>query len=101
MQASSSTSSSEAREKKNSSREVWRFFRNGLILLAVVFIFDQAIGSFMHYLYFKQKTGPNAETTFEFTRMHADGIILGSSRGRRNYNQNILADSLGITVYNA
>src|SRR6266513_1827037 len=101
MQASSYTSSSEAGEKKNSSRDAWRFFRNGLIFLAVVIVFDQVIGNIMQYLYFKQKTGPNAETTFVFTKVHAEGIILGSSRGRRNYNPNIFADSLGITMYNA
>ncbi len=83
------------------SKGIGKFFRNALILLAVVIAFDQIGGAILHWMYFKQKTGPNAETTFTFTKLHADGIILGSSRGRRNYNPNILADSLGITMYNA
>jgi len=83
------------------SKGVLKFFRNAFILLAVVIVFDQIDGGILHWMYFKQKTGPNAETTFTFTKMNADGIILGSSRGRRNYNPNILADSLGIKMYNA
>ena len=83
------------------STGIRKFFRNALILLVAVIAFDQIGGAIFHFLYFKEKSGPNAETTFTFTRMHADGIILGSSRGRRNYNPKILSDSLGIEVYNA
>src|SRR6185295_4691992 len=78
-----------------------KFFRNGIILLIAVITLDQIGGAILHFMYFKQKAGPNAETTFTLTKMHADGIILGSSRGRRNYNPKIIADSLGISVYNA
>src|SRR5690242_19879136 len=100
MQVSSSTSSSEMLAE-GKPKGLGRFLRNGLIMLGVIFIFDQVVGYFLHYIYFKQKTGPNAETTFVFTKMHADGIILGSSRGRRNYDTRIFADSLGISMYNA
>ena len=86
-------------EKKRN--DLSRFFRNALILLMVTVVVDQLGGAILHYLYFKQKAGPNAETTFTFTKMHDDAFILGSSRGRRNYNPNIIADSLGISVYNA
>lgn len=99
MQVSSSISSSEPGKKKSSGMR--KFFRNGIILLIAVIALDQIGGAILHFMYFKQKAGPNAETTFTLTKMHADGIILGSSRGRRNYNPKIVADSLGISVYNA
>ncbi|MCY7410833.1 MAG: hypothetical protein LH473_11210 [Chitinophagales bacterium] len=83
------------------STGISKFFRNVLILLIVTAVLDQLGGEILHYMYFKQKAGPNAETTFTFTKMHDDGFILGSSRGRRNYNPKIIADSLGISVYNA
>ena len=83
------------------STGITKFFRNAAILLVLVIVFDQIGGWILHFMYFKEKTGPNAETTFTFTKMHSDGIILGSSRGRRNYNPKILEDSLGISVYNA
>jgi len=99
MQASSSTSNSEV--KHQSSRGVGKFFRTVLILLVTLIVFDQMVGLALHWMYFHAKSGPFAETTYTFTKMNSDGIILGSSRGRRNYNPNILADSLGISVYNA
>lgn len=99
MQVNSSISSSEP-EKKNFSG-LRKFFRNGIILLLAVIVLDQVGGVVLHFMYFKQKAGPNAETTFTLTKMHDDGIILGSSRGRRNYNPKIISDSLGISVYNA
>jgi hypothetical protein len=98
MQASSSISSS---DPKKSTRNVFAFFRNGTILLLCVIILDQLGGALLKKMYFAARTGPFAETTHTFTEMNADGIILGSSRGRRNYNPNILADSLGISMYNA
>jgi hypothetical protein len=100
MQVNSSTSSSNI-EAKSASTGLRIFFRNGLLFLLAVIAFDQVTGALLHYLYFKQKNGPNAETTFTFTKMDQDGIILGSSRGRRNYNPQIIADSLGISCYNA
>lgn len=84
--------------KQSDSR---RFFRNALILLIVTAVLDQLCGEILHFMYFRQKAGPNAETTFTFTRMDDDAFILGSSRGRRNYNPKIISDSLGISVYNA
>lgn len=104
MQVSSSTSSSKVEAKPvpvQKSKGLWFLVRNGLILLVTVILIDQGAGALLHYMYFKQKAGPNAETTFVFTKMHDDGIILGSSRGRRNYNPQILSDSLGISIYNA
>jgi len=99
MQANSSTSNSEL--KHQPSRGVGKFFRTALIALATLIVFDQVAGLVLHWMYFHAKSGPFAETTFTFTKMNEDGIILGSSRGRRNYNPKILADSLGISVYNA
>src|SRR5437763_4571920 len=104
MQVSSSTSSFKTEPKtepKRSPNGFLRFGRNGLILLVIIIIFDQVLGVWLHHMYFKQTAGPNAETTFTFTKMHDDAIILGSSRGRRNYNPQMVADSLGISCYNA
>ncbi|MEP7128325.1 MAG: hypothetical protein ABI729_05630 [Chitinophagales bacterium] len=86
---------------KTSSNRLWIFFRNGLLLLLAIILFDQLIGAVLHQMYFSQKNGPAAETTFTFTKMNQDVIILGSSRGRRNYNPQYIADSLGISCYNA
>ncbi|MCS6917807.1 MAG: hypothetical protein RMK52_04960 [Chitinophagales bacterium] len=96
MQASSSTSSSE----RSGGKALRRLLRNGLLLLLAVVVLDQIGGLILRYLYFRQKAGPNAETTFLFSAMKADGLILGSSRGRRNYNSLVLSDTLGFRVYN-
>jgi hypothetical protein len=104
MQVSSSISNSKTGSNPvtpEASAGRWKFFRNGLLLLLAVVAFDQGLGALMHYMYFKQKAGPNAETTFTFTKMKDQAFILGSSRGRRNYNPQIISDSLGITCYNA
>jgi hypothetical protein len=104
MQVSSSTSSFKSETKPGEvkpSGDLRKFLRNGFILLLFVVAFDQGVGALLHYMYFKQKSGPNAETTFTFTKMQSDGIILGSSRGMRNYNPQIIGDSLGISCYNA
>lgn len=96
MQASSSTSSSE-----RSQRAVaLRLLRSGLLLLLAVVLLDRIGGLVLHFMYFRQKSGPNAETTYLLSTMKADGLILGSSRGRRNYNSLTLADTLGFRVYN-
>lgn len=99
MPVSSSTSNS--KPMKTTSNGIWIFFRNGLLLLAAIIVFDQLMGIILHRMYLAQKNGPEAETTFTFTKMSQDAIILGSSRGRRNYNPQFIADSLGITCYNA
>jgi hypothetical protein len=98
MQASSSTSSS---EPKKPASGIAKFFRNAALLLACVIVLDQVGGWVLKKMYFSARTGPFAETTHVFTEVETEGMILGSSRGRRNYNPNLLADSLGITVYNA
>lgn len=98
MQASSSTSSS---KPENKTSGVLKFFRNSAILLVCLIALDQAGGALLKWMYFKARTGPFAETTHTFTEMDSEGIILGSSRGRRNYNPSILSDSLGIEMYNA
>lgn len=100
MPASSSTSSSDQR-KPSASNGRLIFFRNGLLLLLAIIACDQFIGFLMERMYFAQKHGPAAETTFTFTQMNQDAIILGSSRGRRNYNPKYITDSLGISCYNA
>ncbi len=100
MQVSSFISNSKT-ETKAGTNGKWRFLRNGLLFLLTLIVFDQVLGACVHYLYFKQKAGPGAETTFTFTKMNEDAIILGSSRGRRNYNPQIIADSLQISCYNA
>ncbi|MCS6991193.1 MAG: hypothetical protein NZL95_04955 [Chitinophagales bacterium] len=96
MPVSSSTSSSE----RTGRHDLRVLLRNALLLLLVVIVFDQLGGLVLRFLYFQQKSGPNAETTYLFTAMKADGLILGSSRGRRNYNSLTLADTLGFKVYN-
>ena len=100
MPANSSTSSSNPL-RPSASNGLWIFFRNGLLLLLGIIVFDQLIGLILHKMYFAQKHGPSAETTFTFTKMDQDAIILGSSRGRRNYNPQHIADTLGISCYNA
>lgn len=84
----------------NNHTGIKKFFRNCFILLISVVILDFVGGQVMHYLYFKQKSGNAAETTFVMTKCTDDVLILGSSRARRNYNPLILQDSLQMTCYN-
>ncbi len=98
MQVNLSTSSSDRSAQQR--RQVKRFLRHGLLWLGVLVLCDQLIGRIMRELYFMQTSGPLAETTQLFTQVQADALILGSSRGRRNYNPQVFADTLGISVYN-
>ena len=78
-----------------------KFLKIAAILLVVIAALDFAIGKLLHHYYFTEKYGKDAEMTYVFTKVNSDVIITGSSRARRNYNPNIIGDSLNMSCYNA
>lgn len=78
-----------------------KFFKRGLILLALLIVFDQGMGMLMHKLYFSATSGPESEIIYSFTKTDADVIITGSSKARHNYNTPLISDSLQLSCYNS
>jgi hypothetical protein len=73
-------------------------------LLLVLFLLDTVIGYFLNKYYFAQTHGESAVLTSTIdnpTSQKGDLLIFGSSKAKRNYNPQILSDSLLITCYNA
>lgn len=78
-----------------------KFLKTAVILFFALAILDFAVGKLLHHYYFTEKYGKDAEMTYVFTHVNSDVIITGSSRARRNYNPNIIGDSLQLSCYNA
>lgn len=78
-----------------------KFLKVAVILFLVIALLDFAIGKLLHHYYFTEKYGNDAEMTYSFTKVNSDVIITGSSRAKRNYNPNIIGDSLHLSCYNA
>jgi len=80
--------------------QVLKFSKRLLILLIALFIVDQALGFILEKIYFGQKKGQFAQTTFSINKTNQDLLIFGSSRAVRHYSPKILSDSLRLSVYN-
>ncbi|MBS1773851.1 MAG: hypothetical protein JST82_13410 [Bacteroidetes bacterium] len=75
--------------------------KRGLILLAVVFVLDFAIGSWLKQMFFKQKHGDDAVTSYVIEHANDSILIFGSSRASHHYVPDVLSAATGETVYNA
>jgi hypothetical protein len=72
-------------------------------LLLALIVLDAVIGSFLNKYYFTQTHGEYAVLTNTLdnpTNQKSDLLIFGSSKAKRNYNPQIISDSLQITCYN-
>jgi hypothetical protein len=77
------------------------FLRSFLISACLVFVLDLIGGKILSTIYYSQKCGIMYNTTFAIDSSKADLIILGSSKASRHYVSDLIADSTGLTVYNA
>lgn len=81
----------------------YNFIKTGqkLFLFAIlIFVLDLLIGSAFEYLFFKQKSGLYARTTYGLEKSTADLLIFGSSSAIHHYYPAVFEDSLNFTAYN-
>ncbi len=85
----------------SSFRQIIRFFLRFLLIILIILICDQVIGTILKRFYFSQESGVGYQTTYAMDSTVADVIILGSSRANHSYVPDIIEDSLHYTCYNA
>jgi hypothetical protein len=73
---------------------------NLIIVVAIVFLLDFAIGRTLRYFYFKQTSGLQFRTTYAMEKANADVLIFGSSRASHHYVPEVFEDSLKLSYYN-
>lgn len=77
-----------------------RFVISIIQFLLVLALIDVAFGWCCDYLQAHVRSGDARRVRYAITEGSADMLIMGSSRAHRHYNPAILADSLGLKVYN-
>lgn len=80
--------------------EMKSFIIKILVFFGVVALIDFAFGSVCNYLYFHSKGGDTYKINYAVQNNCSDVLVMGSSRANHHYNPDILADGLGVTVYN-
>ena len=83
-----------------SFRLVKRFIFRFTLIVFIIFMCDQVIGHFLHFLYFNQQSGELYRTTYAVNTTKAEILIFGSSRANHHYVSDIIQDSLHSTVFN-
>ena len=73
------------------------FAKNMILFLLIFFAIDSLFGIVFDKIFFVQKR----KLTYAIEQSNESLLILGSSRAQHHYNSQILADSLGLSVYNA
>jgi hypothetical protein len=73
---------------------------NILMVAAVVFLLDFAIGRTLRHFYFKERSGVHYRTTYAIDSTTADFLIFGASRATHHYVPGVFEDSLKQTYYN-
>jgi len=71
-----------------------------LLLFAVVFIFDAAIGAVLKHYYFKQESGLQYRTTYSIEKTKADLLVFGASRANHHYHPKVFEKGLKMSYYN-
>ncbi len=71
------------------------------MLLIVVFVLDFSIGSWLKKMFFKQKHGDDAVTSYVIEHANDSILVFGSSRASHHYVPDVLSSITGKTVYNA
>ncbi|MDZ7739352.1 MAG: hypothetical protein U5K32_09895 [Bacteroidales bacterium] len=83
------------------SGKKWAFTKRALVFVFIVFLADLVVGLGLRYYYFRQESGQLYRTTYSVDSTEAGAIIFGSSRANHHYKPPVLADKLGMEVYNA
>jgi hypothetical protein len=71
-----------------------------LIFTILVIALDFVVGWGLEYLYFKQKVGLYARTTYGLEQTTAELLIFGSSSANHHYNPSIFEETLNLSAYN-
>ncbi|MFP5039450.1 hypothetical protein [Parasediminibacterium sp. JCM 36343] len=79
---------------------MFAFLKKIFLFILILAIFDYMIGQCLHYIYFSQKRGQFAQTTYSLDSSNQDILVFGNSRAARHYSSAILSDSLHKTCYN-
>lgn len=84
-------------------KEVKQFIISATIMVVLVGIADICCGKVMYRLLGRmpQTESQASRTNYALTAADADCFIIGNSRASEHYVSNIIADSIGMTVYNA
>lgn len=78
-----------------------KFILKTLLFFAICVVLDTCVGFASSTLQKSSKGGLTQKDEFIKNKMHADIVIMGSSRASHHYVSNLMADSLGCSVYNA
>ena len=73
---------------------------NIIIVIAVVFVLDLAIGKTLSYFYFKESSGLHYRTTFSIDSTTAEVLIFGASRASHHYVTELFEQNLKMKSYN-
>ncbi|HEY8931262.1 MAG TPA: hypothetical protein VIM55_18810 [Mucilaginibacter sp.] len=71
-----------------------------LLLLVILFVLDRGLGFYISKLYYSQKQGDDAITTYAVNKAKEDVLIFGTSRAAHHYVASIIRDSTRLTAYN-
>lgn len=101
MADSSSTSSSRAAPSRGQAHELRRFALRAGAFVLLLLALDAGVGAVLRRMYFAQRSGQLAETTYIIDHMHQPVVVVGSSRAQHHYVPGLLAAALGRPCYNA
>jgi len=76
------------------------FLKRLFLFIIVLVVIDQSIGFLLRQLYFSQRKGQFAQTTYAVDSANQDIIVFGSSRAVRHYSPAILSKAFGKSCYN-
>lgn len=78
-----------------------KYILNIAFFFSIIFVVDLAFGLAMNYLNQNARSGGVAKRSYLFERADEDIIMFGSSRMCHHYVSSQIADSLGMTCFNA
>lgn len=79
---------------------MFKFLIRLLGFLIILIFIDWILGYGCRWLYFSQKKGQFAQTTYSIDSTNQDILIFGSSKAVRHYSPLILSKTLGMSCYN-
>ncbi|RAW01293.1 hypothetical protein [Pseudochryseolinea flava] len=80
---------------------LYKLFRFFLIAITILLLIDFSLGKVMGTLYNRMNVGEKARANYFIRRDTSSVVIFGSSRALYHYHSKVIADSLGLSVYNA
>jgi hypothetical protein len=73
---------------------------NILLVAAVVFVLDFAIGRTLRHFYFREVAGFHYRTTYSMEKTNEEVLVFGASRANHHYVPSVFEDSLQLSFYN-